>query len=309
MRANDKDRAVAALAEQQHGIFTSEQAEELGLKANHREFRLRSGRWHSVHSGVHRIAGVPPSWRGEVLAACWATTGLAAASHRSAAALWDLPGGSEDLIEITCRRWHRGFVPGIVVHETLKLEPDDVEELDQIPVTTVAQTLLGLAAVAGPAVAEMALDRALHRRLVTPRQLDEFVDRKGARGRNGIGVLRGLLREHDPLNGVAESAMETKLKQLLRRRGLPTPVFQHVIRHNGRFIARVDAAYPELRIAIEFDSYEHHTGKLALVRDNDRRNELRRIQWQTITFTAADLQRGGGHALEALIVALRSAAS
>jgi hypothetical protein len=46
-----------------------------------------------------------------------------------------------------------------------------------------------------------------------------------------------------------------------------------VIRHEGRFIARVDAAYPELRIAIEFDSYEHHTGKLA-VRDTDRRNQL-----------------------------------
>ena len=68
------------------------------------------------------------------------------------------------------------------------------------------------------------------------------------------------------------------------------------------------AAYPRL-CSIEFDSYEYHTGKLALVRDNDSRNELRRIQWQTITFTAADLQRGGGHALEALIVALRSAAS
>ena len=54
-----------------------------------------------------------------------------------------------------------------------------------------------------------------------------------------------------------------------------TPVFQHVIRHNGEFIARVDAAYPELRIAIEYDSYEHHTGKQAIVRDNDRRNVLR----------------------------------
>jgi hypothetical protein len=85
------------------------------------------------------------------------------------------------------------------------------------------------------------------------------------------------------------------------------PVFQYVIRDHGRFVARVDAAYPELRIAIEFDSYEHHSGRNALVRDNDRRNQLRRIRWQTVTFTAADLQRSGGPAIEALITARREA--
>ena len=103
--------------------------------------------------------------------------------------------------------------------------------------------------------------------------------------------------------------METLLKRLLRRHGLPTPVFQYVIREGGRFIARVDAAYPELRIAIEFDSYEHHTGKLAIVRDNDRRNQLRRLHWETVTFTAADLRQDGGLALEALLAARRAAIS
>ena len=101
--------------------------------------------------------------------------------------------------------------------------------------------------------------------------------------------------------------METKLKQLLRRHDLPIPAFQYEIYHGGRFVARVDAAYPELRIAIEYDSYEHHTGKQAIVRDNDRRNILRRIRWQVVTFTAADLQRDGGHAIEALTAAMRAA--
>ncbi len=85
--------------------------------------------------------------------------------------------------------------------------------------------------------------------------------------------------------------METKLKQLLRRNGLPTPVFQYEIWHNGRFIARVDAAYPEHRIAIEYDSYEHHTGKQAIDRDSDRRARLQRIDWETITFTAASIRQ------------------
>jgi hypothetical protein len=146
----------------------------------------------------------------------------------------------------------------------------------------------------------MALDQALLRKLTTRAGMTEFIDAKGARGRDGIGVLRALLEQHDPLASVPESAMETKMKRLFRRHGLPTPVFQYVIRHAGHFIARVDAASPGLRIAIEYDSYEHHTGKLAITRDNDRRNTLRRIDWDSVTFTAADLARDGGHALRAL---------
>src|SRR3954454_20722276 len=190
----------------------------------------------------------------------------AVASHRSAAALWGLPGGRTDIVEVTCHRARRAFVDGLVVHETKLLLPDDVVEIDAIPATTVEQTLLGLAAAVSPTVVEMALDHALRRELTTKTALDTFVRRKKARGRNGIGVLRALLVLHDPLAGISESAMETKLKRLLRDHGVPTPVFQHVIRHDGRFVARVDAAYPDLRIAIEVERYEHHTDKLALVR-------------------------------------------
>jgi very-short-patch-repair endonuclease len=201
---------------------------------------------------------------------------------------------------VTCRRYRRTLVDGLVVHETKLLRLEDIEAIDGIPVTTIEQTLLGLAAVVHPTVVEMALDRALHRKLTTRHRLDEFVRAKGARGRNGVGVLRGLLLQHDPLAGVPESPMETRMKQLLRRHGLPAPAFQYVIRHRGEFVARVDAAYPDLRIAIEYDSYEHHTGKQAIVRDNDRRNRLRNIEWDLVTFTAVDIASDGGEAMKAL---------
>jgi len=229
------------------------------------------------------------------------------ASHRSAAKLRDLPGGGE-IIEITCHRWKRAKIDGMIVHETGLLSEDDICVVEGIPTASIEQTLLGLAAVL-PSSVEMALDRALHRKLTTVAALNRFVQRKGARGRNGIGVLRALVRDLDPLAGVPESAMETKLKQLLRRHGFPTPQFQYEIWHNGRFIARVDAAYPEHRIAIEYDSYEHHTGKQAIVRDNDRRNELRGIKWRVVVFTAADVARDGGRAIEALRTELASGAA
>jgi hypothetical protein len=297
------DHRIATLARSQHAIFTVDQADRAGLTRDQRDTRVRAGRWQLVHPGVYRMAGAPDSWRGRLLAACWATEGLAAASHRSAAELWDLPGASTEMLEITGNRGARSFVDGLVVHETSLLLLDEITELDGIPVTTIEQTLLGLAAVRHPSVVEMALDRALHRELTTKQDLEAFVDRTSARGRNGIRALRQILQANGPLVGVPESAMETSMKRLLRRRGLPPPVFQYVIRHEGRFVARVDAAYPELRIAMEYDSFEHHTGKLALVRDTDRRNQVTKIRWQTVTFTAADLRRDGGQAIEALRVA------
>jgi hypothetical protein len=306
--ADSLDRAVAAIAARQHGVFTDRQADEIGLTADQRDFRVRTGRWRSLHPGVYVVAGVPDEWRARLLAACWSTRQTAVVSHRAAAALWDLPGGSREVVEITCRRDRRAQPPPhVIVHETDVLDPDDMTERDGIPIATVEQTLLGLAAVA-PTVVEMAVDRALTRNLTTVARLVRFVERKRGRGRNGIGVLRGLVEARDPCAGVPESPMETKLRQLLRSHGLPEPVFQHVIRHDGAFVARVDAAYPDLRIAIEFDSYEHHTGRQALERDADRRNRLLRLQWTTITFTAADLRRDGGPALSALRAARTAAA-
>ena len=75
---------------------------------------------------VYRIGGAPPTWRGQVLAACWAAQGLAVASHRSAAELWGLPGGCTDIVEITCRRWKRAKAAGLVVHETKLLDDADI---------------------------------------------------------------------------------------------------------------------------------------------------------------------------------------
>src|SRR5215207_6149914 len=217
------DRQLATLAAVQHGLFTVAQSDEAGLTRDQRDTRIRAGRWEVVHPGVYRVGGVPETWRARLLAACWGAHGVAAASHRSAAELWDLPGATTAHLEVTCRRYKRARVDDLVVHESKLLRPEDVETIDGIPVTTIEQTLLGLAAVAGSTIAGMALDRALHRKLTTRKRLDDFVSAKGARGRNGIGVLRELLEKHDPLAGVPESAMETRMKQLLRRHGLPTP--------------------------------------------------------------------------------------
>jgi very-short-patch-repair endonuclease len=184
----------------------------------------------------------------------------------------------------------------VIAHESTALDAVDVTLVDGIPVTTPARTLLGLGAVCSPLVVEQALDSATRRELVDMPSIHEMLRRVGRRGRNGAGVLRRIVAERDPLHAPTDSEKETELFTVLRRHGLPLPIPQYEIFHNARFVARVDFAYVDARVAIEYESYEHHTGKLALERDSARRNQVLVIGWMPLSATQADL-RSGGHRL------------
>ncbi len=75
----------------------------------------------------------------------------------------------------------------------------------------------------------------------------------------------------------------------------------------GDSFARVDLAYPEEKVAIEYDSYEHHTGRDALVRDSARRNRIMAAGWQLFVATAPDLATGATTLCAAIADARRRA--
>jgi very-short-patch-repair endonuclease len=64
---------------------------------------------------------------------------------------------------------------------------------------------------------------------------------------------------------------------------------QHEVWHAGRFIARIDAAYPERRIAVEVDGFEAHSSPEAFQRDRTRQNRLVALGWTVLRFTWADV--------------------
>jgi very-short-patch-repair endonuclease len=287
------DEQISGLARQQHGLVHIGQLAEIGLKRYEIDWRLERGLLERTRYGVLRVAGTPNSWHGELLGACWAGGPRALASHRSAAALWDLPGMRSDIVEITCPRWRRARHHGVIVHESKALDKPDVSERCSIPLTTVERTLVDLGAVGSPIVVEMALDNALRRGLVTYRSVFKLLDRIGAQGRNGVGVLRQILRERDLTRQATESPKETELLRLLRAAGLPTPVPQFEIYDSGRFLGRVDFAYPGARIAIEYNSKAHHVGGVEMENDSARQNRLVGAGWTVLIATQRDLNRGG----------------
>jgi predicted transcriptional regulator of viral defense system len=288
--------AIALVAEEHHGVFAFHHLDELEVSKEERRHRIESQRWESPYELVYRIAGAPRSWKGDVLAACWAGGLRAFASHRSAAALWDLPGKREVVAEITCPRWRRAQHPGLTVHETRALSLRDVTEVDGIPVTTVERTIFDLASVRSRFTVDSAIDTALRRELTTLDELCAVVRRVGKRGRKGTKVLRGLLAERDSAYVPTESEREQMLLRVLRDHGLPDPERQFsIFDESGQFLARPDLVYRDVKIAMEYDSYQHHVGKDALVRDSRRRNATTAIGWITLVATAEDVRYGQGN--------------
>jgi hypothetical protein len=298
------DALLAARAELAHGVFRYEHALSAGLTRHQIGRRIDQGRWVELYKGVYRIGGVPSTWRGDLLGACWAGGTRAVGSRRSAAALHGVPGGVRDLVEITCPRWRRARHDGLVVHESKALDPIDITVVDGIPVTTPARTLFDLGACYGIGMVELALDRALSRGLVTIDELDALVRRVSRRGRPGGPTLRQLVEARGPQSRPTESVMETKLLQAIRKAGLPEPVRQYEVWDGTRFIGRVDLAYPHARVAIEYDSDEHHTGRVATRRDRARRHDLIAAGWLPIDIGPGELRRGAVGACTAISAAL-----
>jgi hypothetical protein len=257
--------------------------------------------------GSYRVVGAPTSWKGELLAACWAGGTRALASHRSAAAIRDLSGGVQDRQEVMCPRWRRARHDTLIVHESKKIDPVDMTIVDGIPTTTVERTIFDLGAVCSPNVVERAMEDALRRELTTFDALHDTLERLGRQGRNGAGVLRRILDEYAADGRLTDTDREKMMLQIFRKHGLPKPVTQYVVWHNGLFVARVDAALPQWKLAFEYESYQWHTGKRALVRDNQRRRKLRAIQWTTIGVTYEDLRSGGADLCADVLAIIRTA--
>ncbi len=86
----------------------------------------------------------------------------------------------------------------------------------------------------------------------------------------------------------AESPQESRLRLLLVDAGFPNPVTQHpILTLSGDLLYRLDLAWPELRIGVEYDGYEAHEGRDEYDAERDRR--LAGRSWSIIRARKEDL--------------------
>ena len=99
-------------------------------------------------------------------------------------------------------------------------------------------------------------------------------------GRRGAGILRALLRYDPAVAAQAESELERRFLDLVRRARLPVPQVNVLV--DGYL---VDAYWPRARLVVELDGYAYHRGRAAFERDHARATRLRLAGYEFHSFT------------------------
>jgi predicted transcriptional regulator of viral defense system len=144
------------LAGKHHGLLTRRQLLDAGLTRNFIDGRVKCGLLCRVHAGVYRFGPVVAAHARERAALLACQGGVL--SHRSAAVLWQLfpESSATDPVDVAlCTQRHRGVRPGIRVYRGMRAS-DEITTIDDLPVTTLARTILDIATVSA-----RDLDRAL----------------------------------------------------------------------------------------------------------------------------------------------------
>lgn len=280
---DEREIAARLLAKEQGGLILENQLTELGFSNAAVRHRVERGRWRRVCSGIFVLA---PEIDGFVTWLRAATMALpeAVVSHEAAAQLHGLTDVPRDRPTVTVGRSAAHEFSVVTVRRSADLRTGHLTEIDSLPVTTVARTIVDLSAVLPPAALERALDAAVAARRVTHREIRQVLEQVARRGKPGIGVLRELLdaREMEPEMGHSE--LERRFVTLVREAGMAMPESQVAVPWLSQW-ERVDFAYPERRLALELDGSAWHTDAAAWERDR-RRDQLAAADgWQVVRFT------------------------
>jgi hypothetical protein len=292
------DATLAAIAARQHGVVGIAQLLELGLGRSSVSRRVASGRLHPVHRGVYAVGHRRLSQDGYWMAAVLAAGRGAALSHLSAAMLWRIWRRGAGHIDVTgprrrrSQREHRE----LRVHHARRRHPHDVTAFHDIPVTTVARTLVDLTDVLDAHQLANAIHEAAFRRRLDLTALDAAKAR--ANGRHNLAVLSAALTAHTRGSAGTRSALEDSFLALVLPGPLAEPLVNEAIQAGGRRI-EVDFHWPGLRLCVEVDG-DGHTRPRTRQEDQARDRLLRGAGYEILRFTGDDVERRPGVVLATL---------
>ena len=280
-----RERHLIALARGQHGVVALFQLRQLGFSDSGARGRIASGRLQRVHSGVYSVGPAGLTRDGRWMAAVLAGGEDAFLSHRSAAALHGLISTSRTAIDVTTLRNGGRSRAGIRFHRT-RLAAVDREVVEGIPCTSVARTLLDVAADAPQPVVERACDQAEIRRVLDTSAVEALLVRRwGQPGTKRLALALGTR----PLGGqIAKSELEERFLALCGRGRLPRPEVNAWIPLAGEEM-KVDFLWRRERVVVEVDGFEFHRTRVAFRRDRRRDRVLRVEGWQPLRFTWEDV--------------------
>jgi hypothetical protein len=280
-RSRALDRAIAAMADRQHGVLARVQLLDAGLSAGAITRRIAAHRLRPIHRGVYALGHRRLSSDGRMVAALLAAGPGSVISHLAAAEHWGIPATPSRVIDVTGNGGRRG---GIRFHEA-KLDAREVTTRRGVAVTTVPRTLLDLAGDC-PGVLDRALREALYRRLTSPTALNAFIDAHAAR--RGVTRLRAALGEATEAPGITRSGLEDAFIAFCVEAGLPRPETNVIFRVGDRTI-EADCVWREQRLIVEPDGFAAHSSRQSFEADRRRDRALNVAGWRVIRVTDRQL--------------------
>ncbi len=261
----------------QYGLITRRQA-RTALRPGQIRYRVDSGEWIEAHPGVYRHSAVKPTWETRLLAAVLLTEGVA--SHRCAAALWNLELYRRPPIELTVPEERRIRRDDTRIHGSTQWDRIDQTVRRGIPCTGIERTILDCGAVAGARTVERLAESAIRQRLTTWPKLVLCLERHSRSGRNGCGTLRAVVERRINDATVPLSDFSRLVANLLDDAGLPKPELEYpILDEHGNLVLQVDLAWPSLKKCWELDGLAFHFAREAVERDRRKRNKVKALGW------------------------------
>jgi very-short-patch-repair endonuclease/predicted transcriptional regulator of viral defense system len=253
------DWLIAELADRQHGVVATWQLVALGLTHDDIRYRAKIGRLHRIYRGVYAVGHRNLSPKGHRMAAVLACGADAVLSHRSAAAHWGI-GYPSYKIDVTTPRDSRSRKT--IRPHTAVLHEEDRTIHDGIPITSVARTILDLAARTNQDGLTYLIEEADRKDRLDLAALDRAIGRRPRVA--GVVALRAVLATY---RGPADtrSHLERGFRKLIANAGLPEPQFNVLVAG-----LTVDVYWPQWRLVVELDSGLYHDTPRAFETDRIR---------------------------------------
>ncbi len=255
--------------------------------------QLRNPAWRPIIRGVYADSDLHVDHGLKIRAATLAIPSDAVITGVSAAWMWGVRLATpNDPVDVVTRR-RLGLAKRLRVR-TSPVPDTDVQETGGVRVTTPLRTAWELALRLSLSEAVTYCDAMARLGRVDPTGLAGYIlDRPGEHGCRIAGRVFSLVDSR------SESPQESRLRVHMALADLPPPVPQYEIRLDGEFVARVDFAWPDLKVAVEYDGIWHADAG-QLVRDRERLNRLQAAGWYVHHVTFRDM-----HNVERTIAEIR----
>ena len=261
---------------------------------------LRGPRYQRLFPDVYASAGLEPDLALRSRAAYLWLRGEGVLGGHSAAEIYAARCAPPDAaVEIVVPGTHLRGPPGVFVRRDL-LAANERRRYGGVEVTTPVRTAYDLARRGDLTERVVSMDALAARFGFAPSEVLDLAARyPRARGRRRLAEA---VAHVEPLS---DSAMETRLRMLLLA-GLPRPKAQHCVTdHRGRIVAYVDLAYPDRRIAIEYEGAEHFEPARAK-QDARRGTRLTDLGWAVFRYLAGDVYNSPDRTVREIREAVRT---